>query len=215
VEAVFLATPAPDHVRHTLLCLAAGKHVLSAVPAAMTLDECAQLVGAVKQAGLTYMMGETSCWQQLTITARKFYQEGAFGRLFHVESEYHHPGLESLYFENGQRSEPEDHIAILCEIMANFASGAFDADLETQRAFFEAHVKPWGARFFAMQAPVQRRPSAPTGRAHDHASLPWHCLYFFPLPQGQGSLRPTLGTSPASVAGSVSWETLPSSFGCV
>jgi hypothetical protein len=20
----------------------------------------------------------------------------------------------------------------------------------------------------------------------------WHCLYFFPLPQGQGSLRPTL-----------------------
>ena len=104
VEAVFLATPAPDHVRHTLLCLAAGKHVLSAVPAAMSLDECAQLVGAVKQAGLTYMMGETSCWQQLTISARKFYQEGAFGRLFHVESEYHHPGLESLYFENGRRT---------------------------------------------------------------------------------------------------------------
>jgi predicted dehydrogenase len=104
VEAVFLATPAPDHVRHTLLCLAAGKHVLSAVPAAMTLDECAQLVGAVKRSGLTYMMGETSCWQQLTISARKFYQEGAFGRLFHVESEYHHPGLESLYFENGQRT---------------------------------------------------------------------------------------------------------------
>ena len=23
--------------------------------------------------------------------------------------------------------------------------------------------------------------------------LPWHCLYFLPLPQGQGSLRPTLG----------------------
>jgi hypothetical protein len=28
-----------------------------------------------------------------------------------------------------------------------------------------------------------------------YASLPWHCLYFFPLPQGQGSLRPTLGTA--------------------
>ena len=58
--------------------------------------------------------------------------------------------LERLGVErDGQRSEPEDHIAILCEIMANFASGAFDADYETQRAFFEAHVKPWGARFFA------------------------------------------------------------------
>ena len=24
--------------------------------------------------------------------------------------------------------------------------------------------------------------------------MPWHCLYFLPLPQGHGSLRPTLGT---------------------
>jgi hypothetical protein len=26
-------------------------------------------------------------------------------------------------------------------------------------------------------------------------ALPWHFLYFLPLPQGQGSLRPTLGSS--------------------
>lgn len=104
VDAVFLATPMPDHVRHTLLCLAAGKHVLCAVPAAMTLDECQQLITAVKRSGLTYMMAETSHWQQLTISARKFYREGAFGRIYHTESEYHHPGLEELYFENGQRT---------------------------------------------------------------------------------------------------------------
>ena len=104
VEAVFLATPAPDHVRHTLLCLAAGKHVLSAVPAAMTLEECAQLAGAVRKSGLTYMMGETSCWQQLTISARKFHTEGRFGHLYYTESEYHHPGLETLYFEKGKRT---------------------------------------------------------------------------------------------------------------
>lgn len=104
VEAIFLATPAPDHVRHTLLCLNAGKHVLSAVPAAINLKECAQLVSAVSRSGLTYMMGETSHWQQLTISARKFYAEGRFGHLYYTESEYHHPGLESLYFENGHRT---------------------------------------------------------------------------------------------------------------
>ncbi len=104
VEAVFLATPAPDHVRHTLLCLAEGKHVLSAVPAAMTLEECQQLATEVRKSGLTYMMGETSCWQQLTISARKFHAEGRFGRLYYTESEYHHPGLETLYFENGKRT---------------------------------------------------------------------------------------------------------------
>src|SRR6187551_3910219 len=34
--------------------------------------------------------------------------------------------------------------------------------------------------------------------------LPWHCLYFFPLPQGHGSLRPTLGSSRLTVSTTVS-----------
>ncbi len=104
VEAVFLATPAPDHARHTLLCLAAGKHVLCAVPVALAIDDCQRVLEAVKRTGLIYMMAETSTWQQLTISARQFYREGAFGNLYSVESEYHHPGLEQLYFENGKRT---------------------------------------------------------------------------------------------------------------
>ncbi len=105
IEAVALFTPMPDHVRHVLLCLAAGKHVLCAVPAAMTLEECQQLIDAVKKTGLTYMMAETSHWQQLTISARKFHREGAFGNLYYTESEYHHPGLEELYFDkDGKRN---------------------------------------------------------------------------------------------------------------
>jgi TorA maturation chaperone TorD len=46
-------------------------------------------------------------------------------------------------------SEPEDHIAILCEIMAGMAAGDFDVDLPTQQRFFERHIKPWASRFFA------------------------------------------------------------------
>ncbi len=104
VEAVALFTPAPDHVNHTLACLRAGKHVLSAVPAAMSLEECEQLVEGVKRAGLTYMMAETSYYQQLAISARKFYRDGAFGNLYACESEYHHAGLESLFFEGSRRT---------------------------------------------------------------------------------------------------------------
>jgi predicted dehydrogenase len=104
VEAVFLATPAPLHAQQSMQCLAAGKHALSAVPAAMTLEECGQLAEAVKKSGLTYMMAETSYWQQLTISARKYYQEGAFGNLYYVESEYHHAGLEHLYFKGNERT---------------------------------------------------------------------------------------------------------------
>ncbi len=102
IEAVFLATPAPDHVAHTLAALAAGKHVLCAVPAALTLEDCGQLRDAVKRSGLTYMMAETSIWRQNMISAKTFYAEGRFGRIFSAEAEYHHPGLETLWHENGK-----------------------------------------------------------------------------------------------------------------
>ena len=46
-------------------------------------------------------------------------------------------------------SEPEDHAAILCEIMSGLAGGRFDASPEAQRAFFEKHVSPWMGRLFA------------------------------------------------------------------
>jgi TorA maturation chaperone TorD len=45
--------------------------------------------------------------------------------------------------------EPEDHAAILCEIMSGLADGRFDASPEAQRVFFERHVSPWMGRLFA------------------------------------------------------------------
>jgi predicted dehydrogenase len=104
IDAVAVFTPAPDHVRHCVAALRAGKHVICAVPAAMSLDECRLLVDTVKQTGLTYMMAETSYYQQQTISARNFYRDGRFGDLYHTESEYHHAGLEVLFWENGQRT---------------------------------------------------------------------------------------------------------------
>jgi len=46
-------------------------------------------------------------------------------------------------------SEPEDHAAVLCEIMAGLAAGRFEASSDVQRAFFEKHVAPWMGRLFA------------------------------------------------------------------
>ncbi len=47
------------------------------------------------------------------------------------------------------QSEPEDHAAILCEIMAGLASGRFSAPEGAQRDLFEQHLSPWIGRFFA------------------------------------------------------------------
>jgi TorA maturation chaperone TorD len=44
--------------------------------------------------------------------------------------------------------EPEDHAAVLCEIMAGLAGRRFDAPEGADRALFEKHLAPWIGRFF-------------------------------------------------------------------
>ena len=46
------------------------------------------------------------------------------------------------------RSEPEDHAAILCEVMAGLANGSIPAPADAEREFFQEHLSPWMGRFF-------------------------------------------------------------------
>ena len=46
-------------------------------------------------------------------------------------------------------SEPEDHLAILMEVMAGLAAGRFEAEPGMQGRFFARHIEPWAGRFFA------------------------------------------------------------------
>jgi TorA maturation chaperone TorD len=47
-----------------------------------------------------------------------------------------------------ERSEPEDHAALLCEIMARLVGGDIAVPSGADRDFFEQHLKPWIRRFF-------------------------------------------------------------------
>jgi TorA maturation chaperone TorD len=47
-----------------------------------------------------------------------------------------------------ERSEPEDHAAILCEVMAGLADGSIPAPAGAEREFFQEHLSPWIKRFF-------------------------------------------------------------------
>jgi TorA maturation chaperone TorD/DNA-binding transcriptional regulator YdaS (Cro superfamily) len=46
-------------------------------------------------------------------------------------------------------SEPEDHAAVLSEIMAGMADGRLEGSSDAQRTLFEKHVSPWMGRLFA------------------------------------------------------------------
>jgi TorA maturation chaperone TorD len=48
----------------------------------------------------------------------------------------------------GNVFEPEDHVAILCEVMAGLAAGRFETEPGADQRFFERHLRPWAPRFF-------------------------------------------------------------------
>ena len=58
--------------------------------------------------------------------------------------------LAELGIERAERAhEPEDHIAMLCEVMSGIISGQFASEKIDEKAFFDRHLKPWANRFFA------------------------------------------------------------------
>jgi TorA maturation chaperone TorD len=65
--------------------------------------------------------------------------------LARLREDLHALGIERV---EGQ-CEPEDHAAILCEVMAGLVGGQLPAPVERQRPIFEKHLAPWIGRFFA------------------------------------------------------------------
>ena len=90
VDAVALFTQRWTHGPLAVRALRAGKHVYSAVPMAVSIEEIAAIIEAVGETGLTYMMGETSYYNPATVFARQKLAEGAFGRVFYAEGDYVH-----------------------------------------------------------------------------------------------------------------------------
>lgn len=78
------------HGPQAVQALKAGKHVYSAVPAAVTLEELAELVDTVKSTGLVYMLGETSYYRVQTHYCRERFAKGDFGDFVYGEGQYHH-----------------------------------------------------------------------------------------------------------------------------
>jgi len=91
IEAIFLATDAPSHARHAMLCMERGKHVACAVPAVFgSMADAEKLYATVKKTGRKYMMFETSAYRADNYAMRTAYRAGAFGKLIYTEGQYYH-----------------------------------------------------------------------------------------------------------------------------
>ncbi len=96
-DAVAVFTDAPSHVKHAILCMEQGKHVVSACPAGLSIAELKELLAVKQRTGLTYMMHESSYYRQPCIAAREAFQRKEFGKLCFSEVEYYHSGIGSRH----------------------------------------------------------------------------------------------------------------------
>ncbi|MCY3871350.1 MAG: Gfo/Idh/MocA family oxidoreductase [Gemmatimonadetes bacterium] len=95
IDAVAIFTPAPLHAEHVIRAIRAGKHVLCAVPAALTMDEAKALVEVVSESDRIYMMAENWVYEPSVVRARSLYESQKLGRIYYAEAEYIH-GLKAL-----------------------------------------------------------------------------------------------------------------------
>ncbi len=98
VDAVLVATPMQLHGQMCIDALRAGKHTLSEVAAAMTLDECWGLVRAEQESGRTYMLSENCCYYPQNLAVRNMAEAGALGEFTYAECGYVHD-CRSLAFQ--------------------------------------------------------------------------------------------------------------------
>ena len=97
VDAVAIFTQRWMHGEMAIEALKRGKHVYSAVPMAISIDEIKQILDLVRESGLTYMMGETSYYYPAVVFCREQWAAGNFGHFVYGEGEYLHDMADGFY----------------------------------------------------------------------------------------------------------------------
>lgn len=81
IDAVHILTGIPDHAKHTIQVLEAGKHCACTVPMATTLDEIRSIVSAIRKSGKKYMMMETTLYTYQYLYIQQMLEAGEMGRI--------------------------------------------------------------------------------------------------------------------------------------
>ena len=89
-DVVAIGTPMQLHVPQAIVALQEGVHVLSEVTAAVDLEQCYELVRAVRASRAQYMMAENANYRKPALLVRALAAAGLFGTPYFGEGEYLH-----------------------------------------------------------------------------------------------------------------------------
>lgn len=88
IDVIGIYTPDQLHKQHIIMALEANKDVICTKPLLVTLDDVKELVEVQKRTGKTVFVGQSSRYFEPQIQLRKDYEEGLFGEVVHIETQY-------------------------------------------------------------------------------------------------------------------------------
>ena len=101
IDLVYIATPWDMHTPMGVYAMEQGKHVAIEVPAAVTLEECWQLVETSERTRKHCMMLENCCYDFFELLTLNMARQGFFGEVLHGEGAYIHNLLGLNFDKNG------------------------------------------------------------------------------------------------------------------
>jgi predicted dehydrogenase len=102
LDLVYTATPWEWHVPVLLAALHNGKHAATEVPAAMTVDDCWQLVETAEKLQKHCLMMENCCYDRREMLALHLVRLGVLGEILHGECGYLHDLREIKFAKEGE-----------------------------------------------------------------------------------------------------------------
>jgi hypothetical protein len=102
LDLVITATPWEWHVPVCVAAMKAGKHAATEVPAAVTLEECWQLVELAEKHRKHCVMLENCCYDRAELAVLNVIRQGLLGEILHAECGYLHDLRDVKHDQNGE-----------------------------------------------------------------------------------------------------------------
>lgn len=100
IDGVIISTPWTWHTRMAVATMKSGKYAGVEVPAAVTLEECWDLVNTSEVTGMPCIILENVCYRRDVMAILNMVRQNLFGELVHMECGYQHD-LRNIKFQPG------------------------------------------------------------------------------------------------------------------
>src|SRR6185436_11012862 len=101
IDLIYTPTPWHLHTQIAVYAMKNGKHAATEVPAALTIDECWQLVETSESTKKHCMMLENCCYDFFELLTLNMVRQGVFGEILHAEGAYIHDLVDLNFDKDG------------------------------------------------------------------------------------------------------------------